>query len=276
MTVGSDTYFVKLKSDEIESKLRQLARLHEIEIQVWIKGESKKTIFFCKSFEINTFQLNLISNESYKHLLNKNILYSFQLGPLLFFGRSKLETNGAGLFLNCKDDLYRRERRKNFRLLTYPVYKIFARFYDDTKYEGENVINFKTRMSQTGLFKNFLKIIGGGYDDVALGEFKQRVIDISVTGMSFLIGEVEKDFFVQDAHYEDIRVEFMDETIEIPRGKIIYIIDSVLGNKNNRLYKVGFEFLDIEMNIDLALGKKINSILKKFESDDDEFEKNID
>ena len=53
--------------------------------------------------------------------------------------------------------IFKSERRANFRLLTFPHHQVYLHIQtDDSELHESNVINFQTKVSETGIFKDFL------------------------------------------------------------------------------------------------------------------------
>src|SRR5690606_26230206 len=141
-------------------------------------------------------------------------------------------------------DIYKSERRTNYRLLTDPILKVFAFFKVDEEYIGQNVVDFRTKQSQTGIFKDFLKIVGGDKNSLDKeGYLHFRVKNLSVTGLSLEIGELEKKFFVAGEKTGKMYLNFEGEEIMIPNAKIVYVLDMIGQKDKGRIYKVGIQFL---------------------------------
>lgn len=269
MTDKNSTHFTKQNIKEKESRFHTLAR-EGLSLTVWAKGSKLREIFEVHSFSKSDKILSLKINET--SYAGQAILFAFILNGVNYFGEGNLSNIIDGKFkADVSGDLYKSERRDNFRLLTYPHHEAFVQvpFEMDQNINPSNVIGFDTKMSQTGLFKNFLKIVGEDEKVEIKDNFaKFRVLDISVTGLSFQIGEIEKEYL------DNIRVLkpmhlFFQEEILIPSGEIRYIIPLV--RSNGSAYKVGVQFLDIDLNLDQKLGKFINKAMRSFESDFEDF-----
>jgi hypothetical protein len=170
--------------------------------------------------------------------------------------------------LHFNSDLFKSERRTSFRLLTYPLYDVWADFDIGEKYQGaSNVIDLhskRTRGQQTLLFQSFIKLAEGKEETSQdLTHLKIRVQDISHTGMSIHIGELEMKYFVKDRTFHKVPIYFTDEIIEIPQVKVVYTVNFISNDKNLKCYKVGCHFQDLPDNIDDLLGGKINKLLRE-------------
>jgi len=101
---------------------------------------------------------------------------------------------------------------------------------------------------------------------------KYRVQDLSTTGLSLHIGELEAQLFSKDFVYKDMVIQFQDMKIVIPEAKIVYLVNFIAGDKNIKKYKVGIHFTNLPKIIDDQLGGKINSLLREIDFNKD-FEK---
>jgi c-di-GMP-binding flagellar brake protein YcgR len=136
-------------------------------------------------------------------------------------------------------------------------------------YEGGKVVDIKSRTSQTALFKNFLKLVEMHEDEKKNQNIKYRIQDLSVTGMSLQIGELESQFFKKDFIFKDVQLHFPDELIMIPQVKVVYIVDYISRDKKIKTYKVGLHFLNLTTTVDEMLGRKINELLRQIDFNKD-------
>ena len=65
-----------------------------------------------------------------------------------------------------------------------------------------------------------------------------------------------------------MQLTFSDDVIVIPEAKVIYVVDFI-GDKGLKKIKVGIHFENITTQIDEALGKKINKLLRDVDSNKD-------
>jgi hypothetical protein len=271
MTKTSDnTYFKDLSLKEKQSKLSQFAKV-DGDIVIWQKGQTSREKFSKKSF--NRDRLELEVSRSSTTLKNKDVLYTFSMQGLNFFGKGKLKhLNDKAYILDCKDSLYKSERRNNFRLLTFPVHKVYVHMHVGNFGGESNVVSLQTGMSQTGLFKSFLAIVGDE-DDVPVreGYVAVRVLDISVTGLALHVSEMEKDLFKEGSQTGKVYIDFNGEEIEIPDTKIVYVVETISQERKVKVFKIGIQFLNVDDSIDHKLGSKINEALRDFTSEFEDF-----
>lgn len=271
MNDSTGTYFQELNQQEKLSKLSNLVS-NKHEITIWKKGEKEREKYVPLDFSRERVEIIIQSNSSLKK--NKDVLFSFKLNGLNFFGKGKIKyLNGKQYVLVVEDKLFKSERRSTFRLLTYPHHQVYIAIHiPDEEVSKSNVLSLNSKMSQTNLFKNFLKIINndeeGKYRE---GYFPFRVIDISVTGLAFQIGELEASLFPEGRLVEEIFIDFNGEEIEIPKVKVVYNVSVLHSNTQQRTKKIGLHFLDIDTNLDLRLGAIINGALRDVESEFEDF-----
>lgn len=268
----SSAYFQELTEREKASKLSILARSGG-EITLWEKGKGQKEKLLAKEFKAGETRL-ICFNNIQSLLIGKNILYSFEINGLAFFGKAQLKDLGPSFkSLECEDSLYKSERRTTFRLLTHPHHKVFLHMQmDEEELEQSNVIGISSGVSETGLFKSFLQLIEDkGKEIYHEGYARFRVLDISVTGAAFQVGELESSFFPRGEKTGRMFLEFNGEQEEIPNGEIVYNIELFQKNKSNRIFKIGLKFEEVDLNLDQALAKLINGALRDFESEFEDY-----
>lgn len=264
----SQTYFKHLTNKEKASKIHQVAK-EKGSVTMWEKGSPQRLSVNIHYFDKNENKLYLANKET--KLVGKDILYSFSLAGLSFFGQAKLTKVGSELVMDCKGDLFKTERRKNFRLLTYPAHSVYVAIKLEGYAEQSNVIQMQTGMSQTGLFNKFLNMIGDEEGQkFETGYVPIRVQDISVTGLGIVVGEIEKEFIQQGMRTGPLHIDFGNERIIVDDAEVVYIVEAITGLSNSKAYKVGIHFLNVTEEVDGKLGARINSLIRV--TDDKEFE----
>jgi hypothetical protein len=264
----SQTYFSKLDPKEKESRLLQLGS-SKGEVTVWVKGQKLKHKFSVIQFDFKRNEIILETNEE-KFSAGTSLLCSFDLRGLSFFCEVISNRSLMGHFiLETKKDLYKSEKRSSYRLLTFPIYEVYAEFDLGKSYEEGKIIDIRTRTSQTGLFKSFLKLVENKDDENQHQRVKYRVQDLSAGGMSLQISELEADLFVKDFIFTNVVIQFRDESIVVPEVKVVYLVDYIAGDKNLKKYKVGLHFTNLPAIIDDQLGGKINKLLREIDFNKD-------
>lgn len=271
MNDSTGTYFQELNQKEKISKLSNLVS-NKDEITIWEKGDKEREKHVPLDFSRDRVEIIIQSNSSAKK--NKEVLFSFKLNGLNFFGKGKIKhLNGKQYVLVVEDKLFKSERRSTFRLLTYPHHQVYIAIHiPEEEVSKSNVLSLNSKMSQTNLFKNFLQIINDDEkSQYREGYFPFRVIDISVTGVAFQIGEFEASFFPEGRVVEEVFIDFNGEEVAIPKVEVVYNVSVLHSNTQQRTNKIGLRFLDIDTNLDLKLGAMINGALRDVESEFEDF-----
>lgn len=264
----SQTYFSKLDPKEKESRLIQLGN-SKGQVTVWVKGSKTKSNFSVSEFDRNRGEVLLDSKEQV-FARGTQVLCSFELRGMHFFSQVIVNRSlHEHTILEFKDILYKSEKRGSYRLLTFPIYEIYAEFDLGEAYEGGKVVDLKSRTNQTALFKSFLKLIENRVDDKQHQKVKYRIQDLSASGLSLHIGEMEVQLFAKDFIFKEVALQFKDETIMIPEVKVVYVVDYISNDKNMKKFKVGLHFQNLPTAIDDQLGRKINALLREIDFNKD-------
>jgi hypothetical protein len=264
----SETYFSKLDPSEKLNRLAQFG-LSKGEVTLWVKGQKNKLSFRALEFDKERCEIVLNSKDC-PYPKGTVLLCSFELRGMFFFSEVTCNTSIADHFLiEFKNTLFKSEKRGSYRLLTYPIYEVYSEFSLGEAYEGGKVIDLKTRNNQTALFKNFLKLLEAKEDVSDHQSVKYRVQDLSTTGLSLHVGELEAQFFSKDFIYKDMKLHFSDKIISIPEVKVVYIVDYISGDKFLKKFKVGLNFPNVSAAIDNELGGKINQLLREIDFNKD-------
>ncbi len=267
---NSSTSFTKQNDSEKQSRLLNIMK-SDGDIVVWEKGSKSKDTFSCFNFDKSTFLVTLKTTSKTK-LNGKNVLYSFVLNGVSYFGQGQFKQLETGqCTLDCSGDLFKSERRESYRLLTYPHHNVYVQIpVTAEQLKKSNIVDINTGMSQTGLFNNFLDIVGGNQkEQMKEGFMRFRVLDISVTGLAFQITDLEKNYIAEKKEMAPIFLNFNGDEIKISNSEIRYVIP--LLKRTGKAYKVGVKFKDLDINEDEFLGRKINEALRDFESEFEDF-----
>lgn len=266
MTLAPQTNFTTLTEAEKKSKLWQLAT-HKGQCTLWRRGQKERSIFRIKEFNKEEAKL-LLHVEPDSPSLGTDVLGSFELKNVSFFFKTKIIAATANtLVLDTSVDFYKSERRQNYRLLTYPIYDINAHFVLPEDYQGGKVVDIRNKSSQTGLFRSFLKLVEPEGSDKLGNQLKLRVQDLSVTGLSIHIGEIELPFFRTGDILPGLEIDVAGESISIPQTKVVYVVDQI-GHieSHQKKFKVGLRFEKLPEELDLKLGTKINELLRQVDA----------
>lgn len=265
MSQTPSSQFSPLNLAERRSKLRNLLQSKGT-VTLWRKGVEGRHPYRVKDFRRED-NLLIIHAEPHSPTLGTEVLGSFDLLGVSFFFKSKVvRSSNDELEISTDGDFYKSERRRNFRLLTFPIYQLSATFKLPATYEQGKVLDIKKRPGQTGLFKNFLKLVDGSPKTES--DLRLRVQDLSVTGMSITVGPAELDWFKTGDDLKNIEIHFSDEILRVPTTRIVYVVDQI-GEASKQNFKVGLRFEDVPASLDNQLSTKINSLLRQIDSNRD-------
>jgi hypothetical protein len=261
----SNTYFSKQDPTEKLSRLSLLGSSGG-KVTVWVKGSKDKFIYSVSKFDKDRNEIVLDTKES-KFTPGTTILCNFELRGMSFFSEVIFQVSVSGYaVLQFTNILFKSERRTSFRLLTYPLYEVWADFNLSEVEETGNLLKLQPKSNETALFQNFLKLV----DDQLQSETKKgdtklkiRVQDLSTTGVALHVGEIESKYFQKDLIFKKVDLRFIGEIIQIPEVRVVYVVDYISNDKNLKKYKVGLNFKDLPAKIDDLIGKKINSMLRE-------------
>lgn len=270
----SQIFFSKQDSYEKQSRLSLLGSSQGV-VTVWLKGSKDKHNFNVGSFDKEREDIVLQTRENH-FSVGQLVLCSFELRGMTFFSEVIFQVSIGGLsVLQFKNTLFKSERRESFRLLTYPMYEVWAEFDLDEVHESSNVIDLKTRSSQTELFKSFLKLVSDENKDTSEGaKLKIRVQDLSTTGIALYVGELEQKFFEKGLVYRSVKIKFPDDVFNIPLVKVVYAVEQISKDNKSRRSKIGLHFENLPTSTDDLISKKITRLLRENDSKKD-FEKFI-
>lgn len=263
--------FTELQTQERDLVISELARTGEF-LTVWLKSSSTKTFFKCKGYAPHSNLLELIPRETgqFSQLDKKEVLVSFFLRSMQFFftGSFSVDQTNRTFLLKISSKAFKFERRKNFRLLTYPIHAVrFHLKFPKLLNKPTNVINLRAKGEQTKLFQKFLELVNDQTDFKKNYEANFRVQDLSTTGLSFVMGELESHFIHDGISLEKSLLEFNDKKYVIPVSKIVYVMDYINPAKPGiKFFKVGVAFQDLDLALDNELSMQINKEIRETDS----------
>lgn len=269
MTISINGQFSLLNAAEKRSKLRLLDQAKG-QVLLWRKGDKERSSYRVKSFE-RTEDLLILHDENLGIKLNESILASFDMNGVSFFFKAVVESVGDNqISIKCLDEFYKSERRQNLRILTFPVFELNGHFKIPAYYESGKVLNLSRKPGQTGLFKNFLKLVDGeGAEEKTEQKLKLRLQDLSSTGMSVFVGPAELEWFRTGEEIKDTEIHFTDEILRFPKIKIVYVVDHIGHMSRNKQYKVGLRFDQMPQALSESLSNRISSMLKEMDINKD-------
>lgn len=260
----SQTFFSKQTPEEKTGRFNQLVSLGE-NIVIWQKGSKERHSFKPSYFDEKLNEL-VVDNKDVIFAVGALVLATFEIRGMNFFCEMTISKSSKGYtLLQIPGTLFKSERRSSYRLLTFPIYEVYAHFKLEKTPGTSSVINLNTRSSQRDLFKSFLKLVDAEEEGKEI--LKIRVQDVSTTGLALHITELEEKFIAKDQVYKNLDIVFPDETICIPEAKIVYVVPYIA--EKIKRYKVGVQFINLNSKVDHQIGKKINELLRQIDSNKD-------
>ncbi|MAF76694.1 MAG: hypothetical protein CME63_12045 [Halobacteriovoraceae bacterium] len=274
--------FIKLSLDEMTIKLGTLEKQKEM-MKIWIRGEEAQlyrvsNFYIFKSPERRVAYLSLFSEgkESDDTYVGKRILFTFNLKEVDYFSEGVVSYDEVHetLVVELDKEFYRSEKRTNERLLTYPHHQVYVYFKVQDEKDESNVIELKReedklyldyKQRQKKELKEKLKEKVSDIEDLV----GFRVLDISRSGVAFLVGEDEGKYFSDRAKYS-FYVLFDGDLFVVKGAKLVYKVDYVGGKEGKKRFKVGLTFAPVD-NLThyvtelLKEGVETDSIKREFE-----------
>ncbi len=247
-------HFLKLSLDEVSVKLGVLEKQKEV-IKIWVRGEEAQLyrvsdFYIFKSSTDRKAYLSLFSEgkESDESYLEKRILLTFIINDVDYFAEGLVSYDEVHetLIVELDKDFYRSEKRSNERLLTYPHHQVYVYFKVQDDKDESNVIELKREEDQLYIdykqrqkkeLKEKLKEKVADIDDLV----GFRVLDISRSGVAFLVGEDEGKYFSERAKYS-FYVLFDGDLFVVKGADLVYKVDYVGGKEGKKRFKVGLTF----------------------------------
>lgn len=260
----SQIFFSKQDPTEKLSRLSLLGNSKGTVI-LWLKGKKNRREFKVDKFDKERMEI-VLEGKEISFGVGDKVLCSFELRGMNFFSEVTFQVSVGGYAVLVFDGtLFKSERRTSYRLLTYPIYEVYAEFNVGSIYEDGKVVQLKSKSSQTGILKSFLNLVEPENTDARekSSVLKIRIQDLSTTGMAIHVSELEAEFFKKGFTYNNVIIRFTDQTINIPELSVVYLVDYISSNKNLKQYKVGIHFNNLPISIDEAVGKKINELLRE-------------
>ncbi len=251
--------FRKLYDDESRIILERF-RHKETEFVVWEKGSQKRFTVTCSdaSAEKGFFQFIKLPEQ----LAGKVLLLAFKSNKIQYFSNiGNVDVDNNILYV---ESIFKSERRESYRLMCFPIFKFFVSMNDTSTYDGSNLFDFRYKMSQTKLFKSFLKLMNDNDDEEDTSQNqKYRIEDLSAGGIAFICSELESSLFYKNLKISNIVLELGDEHIQIPESVVCYNLSKVDSMSKNNSFKIGLEFQNVDINLDHKISEMINTLMRK-------------
>ena len=253
--------FIKLEELDVKKKFLELA-LQKGFIKIWNKGD--KT-FDCLLESVSDGEedlpikviLSLKNIEIEDQWKNQTVFMYFTLKKSRFFSKGHIEEikQGENLEMKIDKDLYKLDQRKSERLFTFPNHRVFAYIKLNVEENGSVISLNKPKDHLHDFFKNFQKQVLENHfnqsaslkKDFLEGYIGFRVLDLSNSGLSFLLNQIEADYFRKLKPGFKMLLNFNGRKESLEGCKLSYLvpyIDPKLGSLS--LFKLGLSFKQID------------------------------
>lgn len=256
--------FILLTPEESVNKVSMLSLTDE-GVRIWKKNSPPYSVKCIGKATLadNGIEINFSTVEAVDEISNSELMFSFNSNGVKFFGKGNIKEvyDNSILFVMDKN-IYRCEKRKNERLLTYPLYKVYSLFSFKTKENGNITYINRPSENEDKFFNVYLnnKVV----TDSSKGPLSGlRVLDISKTGVSFIANLKESNFF-KNGEKKEFYIEFDGTIFTSIEGTVVYVVDYIDPRFSGiRMYKVGINFTqmnpELETKINITLGKNLDS-----------------
>jgi len=274
--------FIKLSIEEVLPKLVLLAKQKEI-IKIWEPRSETyhyrlKDYTSLKSDDSSDFYLTLFSEgeEQDQELIGKKVYYSFFLNESDYFSEGTISYDEAHntLVVRLTEKIYRTEKRDSERLLTFPHHQVYVYFKVLNEKAESNVIeihreedrlyqDYKNKQKKE-LKEKLRKKVSDVEDLIGF-----RALDISKSGIAFILGEEESRYFKEDRKYS-FYILFDSDIFMVRGADMVYKVDYLGDVKEKKRFKIGLTFVQVENlsgHIDKLLRENVedSSLQKEFE-----------
>lgn len=248
--------FIKLNQEELSTKIALLVS-DRARIIFW-KTAPRYYEGKAFSYEIRQRKTYLTISDCNIHLrlVGERICFNFSVNDIDYFLRGKvmeqMEDN-LQMVVELEEHCFRMEKRSRERLLTYPVYDVYA-YLKYQKAPDTNVVFFNKKEQKNrdffseidNLQKNKIKAMS---DDLNVEDSEDlvgfRVEDISSSGLSFFANSKEKDHII-DALEENkfsLMLNFEMQVFNLEEANIVYKISYINAQFSGvPMYKIGITF----------------------------------
>lgn len=248
--------FIKLNQEELSTKIALLVSKNS-KTKYW-KIAPKYFEGKAAAFEIRQRKTYLTINEcdTHLHLVGSRICLNFIINDVEYFLRAivleQIE-NDKQIIVELEEHCFRAEKRSKERLITYPIYEVYA-YLKYQKEPSSNVVFFNKKDQKNRDFfseidniqKNKIKALS---DDLQVEDTEDligfRVEDISTSGLSFFASTKEKELILDKFSNNsfDLMLNFEMEVFNLEETQIVYKISYINSQFSGiPMYKIGITF----------------------------------
>jgi len=264
--------FVELEWKELSEDISSLVA-SKAEVKIWEKGDlpdlcevvnshsNDEGEAFCQQLRLRLGKVD----DSWK---TKDLFLQFSLGGLDYFTKGKIvEVLGnEDFWFEMNPHVFKMEKRGDERLLTYPNFQVYSYFKVQKQVNTENLIFLNKHIEENHqAFKKFQELsneeildaqdrVESDQEDELIGF---RALDISSSGIAFLVNEKEKAYFGSDVGELNITLLFEKSVFKLSNAKMVYNVDYVNPRMGNLpMAKIGFTF-DENPDLSILIAQKI-------------------
>lgn len=260
--------FIKLNQQELSAKIALLVSNND-RIIFWKTSpryyEGKATHFDVRQ----KIHLTLDKCNIHLHLQSERICLNFSLNDIDYFLRAKVVEQSeehSQIVVELEEECFRVEKRSKERLLTYPLYEVYA-YIKYQKPKNANIVFFnrsdqKSRDFFTEIDNLKKSKISQMAEDLYIEESEDlvgfRVEDLSSSGLSFFASSKEKENILDLFADEKFKLvlNFEMQVFNLDEASIVYKINYINAQFSGiPMYKIGITFKPI-----LSLKKKIEDL----------------
>ena len=252
--------FIELDWAELTEDIHNLVASNA-KVKIWEKGDlpdlcevvnshsNEEGEEFCQQLRLRLGKVD----DSWK---TKDLFMQFSLGGLDYFTKGKVvEVLGnEDFWFEMNPHVFKMEKRGDERLLTYPNFQVYAYFKIQKQVNTQNLIFINKHVEDNHkAFKKFQELsneeileaqdrVESDQEDELIGF---RALDLSSSGIAFLVNEKEKAYFSNDIGELNITLLFDKDVFKLSSAKMVYNVDYVNPRMGNLpMAKIGFTFSD--------------------------------
>ena len=273
------TNFVELEWKELNEDISSLVA-SKAQVKIWEKGDLPDLCEVVNSHsggedENWRQQLRLRLGKVDDTWKTKDLFLQFSLGGLDYFtkGRVVEVLGNEDFWFEMNPHVFKMEKRGGERLLTYPHFQVYAYFKIQKQVNTANLIFLNKHVEDNhSTFKKFQELsneeILEAQDRVESDEGDEligfRALDLSRSGIAFLVNEKEKNYFSNNLGELNITVLFEKDVYKLNNAKMVYNVDYVNPRMGNLpMAKIGFTFDE-----DAELSKVVEQKIKESSGDE--------
>ncbi len=225
--------FVLVKKDEVDAKLNGLIGA-KAWVSIWNNDKKEEKTIPSNFYWENDSLFIIIKRLPEFFIKDSGLFISFDILGVHFFAKCLVFSNSDSselMVLQILNGIFKVEKRKNERLLTYPHRQVILHLPTRNKSsENNNVVYLNQEESeQIRMMKQYREKFNECILEGAVCK-GHRVLDISTNGIAFLVNRNEGSDIIENKEYKKALLEFGGNRLEIINLKIHYKVDIILPN----------------------------------------------